>query len=93
MAFREKLGFFLRNVVYFLRIIHIYVNTHRRTPFTNGIKGLMELNRVQSNCLCPRVNDNFTGAVVVAAVEPCELCDHVQMQGNCGSKWVLGERI
>lgn len=27
-----------------------------------------------------------------AAVEPLELCDHVQMQGNRGSKWVLGEK-
>lgn len=64
---------------------HTHICKHTHTPLTNGIKGLMELNRVPSNRLCPRVNDNFTGAVVVAAVEPCELCVHVQMQGNVGA--------
>lgn len=48
-----------------------------------------------AKCRCPWVNDwQFTSVVVVAAaVEPCELCDRVQTQGNWGSKWILGGRI
>ena len=50
----------------------------------------MELNRVPSKCCCPWVNEWQFPSVVVAAVEPCELCDHVQMQGNGGSsKWIF----
>lgn len=55
--------------------------------------GLMELNTVPGKCCCPWVNEWQFTTVVVAAVEPYDLCDHVQMQENGGNKWISGERI
>lgn len=37
--------------------------------------------------------DNLPVLLLAAAVEPCELCDHVQMQGNGGNKWISGGKI
>ena len=54
----------------------------------------MELNTVPGKRCCPWVNEwQFTTVVVVAAVEPCDLCYRVQMQGNGGNKWILGDRL
>lgn len=72
-------------------LTHTYMNY---TPFTHRIKGVIELNRVPGKRGCPWVKDwQFSRVVIVAAaVELCELCDHVQMQGNGGSKWILGRK-
>lgn len=48
-----------------------------------------------NNFWCPRLSDwQFPAVVVVVvAIEPCELWDCVQMQGNGGSNQTLGARI
>lgn len=79
--------------MYFL-VYDIHRHIHKCTLFTNGIKCMLELSMVPSKCCCPGVNDRqFTSVVVAAVAEPCELCDHVQIQGNGWSEWILGGRI
>lgn len=87
----QNLGVSETDITFSLHHICKCTQTHTQ-PWQTGSKA----QRSWTDCpvsvaVTESMSDNFTSAVV-DAVEPYELCDHDQMQGNWWSKWVLGER-